>query len=276
MTGSLTAPATGGGYALDNHHQAAPAHHRALAELLDPHTIGRIAGLRKVSVGVRCLEVGAGGGSIARWLAGQVGEAGEVVACDLKPEQIGSHPRLTTVAHDLQGPESLAGAVGTGFDLVVARLTLAHLPSRRTVLHRLAELLAPAGVLLVEDWAALRDDVVVSAPDPQAAALYQRYQHAAATTFDDSGADRSWACRIHVAMLEEGLAGVETVIHGGYWSGGGPGMRLVAAIASQLRPSLLAAGLSVAELDRLGELLPDPSLVVRGHPLYSTSGRRAG
>jgi hypothetical protein len=65
------------------------------------------------------------------------------------------------------------------------------------------------------------------------------------------------------------------VIHGRYWTGGDPGCRLVAAAAAQLRPKLLAAGMSGPELDRLDALLAEPGLVLHGHPLYSTSGRRA-
>ena len=261
-------------YALDNHHAAATAHHRALADLLDPHTTGRIAGLCDLSTVSRCLEVGAGGGSVARWLAHQVGPYAEVVACDLKPELIGGHPRLRAVAYDLCSSRPAAQVLGDGFDLVLARLTLVHLPQRRAVLHQLAGLLAPGGVLLVEDWAAIRDNVVIAAPSPGAAVLYQRYQHAAAAAFDESGADREWARRIHPTMLQAGLTDVETVVHARYWTGGGPGMRLVAAIQAQLSPRLRAAGLSEAELGQLVALAEDPRLVVHGHPLYSTSGRR--
>lgn len=271
----MTAAAAGQRYALDNHHGAAAAHHRALAELLDPFTTSRITGLCDMSAVDRCLEVGAGGGSIAGWLADRVAPHGEVVACDLKPEQLPPHPRLRPVAHDLSGDDPLLSEVaGAGFDLVVARLTLAHLPRRRTILRRLAGLLAEGGVLLVEDWTALRDDVVVAAPSRRTAELYQRYQHAASSVFDAAGADRTWGRRLHTAMCEEGLTAVETVIHGRYWTGGSAGLRLVGAVAAQLRPRLLAAGMRESELDQLAELLHDPELVVHGHPLYSTSGKR--
>src|SRR5947209_1620322 len=38
-----------------------------------------------VSRGWRCAEIGAGGGSIARWLANRVGMDGKIVATDLDP-----------------------------------------------------------------------------------------------------------------------------------------------------------------------------------------------
>jgi len=263
-------------YVLDNHHRRAADHHAALAELLDPYTRARIRALDSWPRTRRCLEVGAGAGSIACWLADQVGPDGEVVAIDLKPDHIAPHPRLTTVAHDLTGFDPLPEAVTTRrFDLIHARLTLAHLPAREAVLRRLAGLLAPDGMLLVQDWAPLRDGVVVAAPNRPAAELYQRYQHAVGGAFDRAGTDRGWARRIHPSMANAGLADVETQIHGRYWTGGDPGTRLVAAVAAQLRPQLLAAGLTETQLGVLAELLHDPLLVVHGHPLYSTSGRNS-
>ena len=53
-----------------------------LDEAFDPVSIGHLRRLG-VGVGARCLEIGAGSGSIARWLAGVVGPAGHVLALDL-------------------------------------------------------------------------------------------------------------------------------------------------------------------------------------------------
>src|SRR5262245_38238895 len=49
---------------------------------MDPATIRRFMALG-VSQGWRCLEVGAGGGSIVRWLADHVGSTGRVVVIDI-------------------------------------------------------------------------------------------------------------------------------------------------------------------------------------------------
>jgi hypothetical protein len=92
------------------------------------------------------------------------------------------------------------------------------------------------------------------------------------------GSDRTWATTAHQAMVEEGLIDVETVVHGrdraGLWRGGGAGCRLVAAGLAQLRPELIAAGMTSAELDEVRRLLADPAVVLRGHLLYGTSGHR--
>lgn len=57
---------------------------RLLEVCRDPGTIGRLDRLG-VSCGWRCLEVGAGHGSIARWLAERVGPTGSVLAADIDP-----------------------------------------------------------------------------------------------------------------------------------------------------------------------------------------------
>lgn len=263
-------------YALDNHHLVADEHHRALAELLDPGTRQRILSLPCWARVRRCLEIGAGAGSMARWLASEVPSDGIVVACDLKPELIGSHPRLETVRHDLTSGTPLVDVLDRGYDLILARMTLQHLSLRRDLLRELVGMLAPGGTVLVEDWAALRpsDDVVIDAPSQEAEQLFLRCQRAIGAAFDDAGADRSWARRVNRYLRQNGLIDVHTDYGGVYWSGGDPGLRLMATSAAQLRPKLLADGLSEADMDQLADLVNNPELVVHGHPLYATRGTK--
>jgi len=53
---------------------------RLLEKLYDP---GSRARRRLVQPGWRCLEIGGGRGSVAAWLAEQVGDSGEVVVTDI-------------------------------------------------------------------------------------------------------------------------------------------------------------------------------------------------
>ncbi|MFC9324230.1 class I SAM-dependent methyltransferase [Kitasatospora sp. NPDC057015] len=98
--------------------------------------------------GMRCLEVGAGTGTIARWLAGEAG-VDEVLAVDrdvrfLEPYAGGA---LRTLAADVTAPDFAPGR----FDLVHARFVLMHLPEYRQVAARLCGLLAPGGRLVLGD-----------------------------------------------------------------------------------------------------------------------------
>src|SRR5690554_2643285 len=92
--------------------------------------------------GVRCLEVGAGAGSIALWLAEEVGPDGEVIATDNGPDvvnQLPEHAQLQPLLHDIV-TDRLDGL----FDLVHARAVLVHIEQREAVLAKLAGVLAPS------------------------------------------------------------------------------------------------------------------------------------
>lgn len=258
-------------YPLDNAKSKSNEHHAGLAGLLDPFTTARITHLADLA-GKRCLEVGAGGGSIAIWLAERVGPGGSVVATDLKPQHIPQHERLTVLAHDLTAEPIPDGP----YDVIHSRLVLHHLPSRREILRRLVQALAPGGVLINEDWAGDHpDEVLAAAPTPEAAELYTLYLRIAGEkAFAASGTDRGWARRVHQGMMDEGLVNVSTVITATSWTGGSMGARMTAAIADQVRDKLLAAGMTVEQLEQLRELLDDPRLAVFTFPLYSTAGWR--
>lgn len=263
-------------YILDNDHDCSSEFHNALAGMLDPVTQARIRDLPLALQGAACLELGAGDGSVALWLADRVGPTGRVVASDVKPMTDPGHPRLGVVAFDLASGEPLAEAFGTGYHLIHARLTLSHVPGREALLAELARLLTPGGWLLIEDWAPYRTDPVISAPDQAAAQLVNAYVRTVGRVFDTAGTDPVWGRRIHAAMLAAGLAGVNTQITGRYWRGGDPESRHTLAVMTQLRAELLAAGMTADQLERLSALLADPELVVHGHPLYSTAGQRPG
>lgn len=113
--------------------------------------------LRAVGVGAGwvCLEVGAGGGSVARWLAEQVGAAGRVVATDIDTRFLGHlRPPVEIRCHDI-----LADPLEWGsYDLVHCRSLLSHLPDPSAALSRMAEALRPGGWLVAEqnDYSTLR------------------------------------------------------------------------------------------------------------------------
>jgi SAM-dependent methyltransferase len=255
-------------YALDNAHPDAPVHHAALAAMFDPYTTARLRQERHLK-GKRCLEIGAGGGSIALWLAEQVGDDGSVLATDTKPHLIPVHPRLGLLRHDIATQPLPDGL----WDVVHARLVLSHLPNRREILGRLVDHLAPGGLLLVEDWTP-RVDAVLCAPGVREERAYIRFQETLARVFAAAGTDRSWGRRLHEVMLGYGLRPVRTEVHAKAWPGGSAGARLVQACIQELRPRLIDAGATEQELRRVHELLDDPRLVLHGHPMYSTSGQR--
>ncbi|GIH14737.1 class I SAM-dependent methyltransferase [Rugosimonospora africana] len=262
-------------YALNNLGEYANQHHESLAALLDPGSRSRTLELLGGSLeGKTCLEVGAGHGSFALWLADQVGPQGQVIAIDLRPERIPQHDRLTSLQRDVTQFEPVPQGPA---DFVHTRLTLQHIPQREAVLHWLVsdEVLKPGGVLLVEDWDASRTDVVMDAPTPEDRDRFNRFQDfMGREVFAGRGTDRTWARRVHGRMVAEGLTDVHTVMSGQSWIGGGAGGRMVAASVWQTYSVLLAAGASEDELQGIIALLDDPRLVLSSHLLYSTGGTK--
>lgn len=103
-----------------------------------------------VKQGWRCLEIGAGAGSVARELAGRVGTGGEVVAADIVTRFLGAVPANVTVLTANLVTDDL-DLTGGGFDLIHGRAVLVHIPERDQIVGRLAECLKPGGVLFLEE-----------------------------------------------------------------------------------------------------------------------------
>ncbi|MEU4562742.1 methyltransferase [Actinoplanes sp. NPDC023936] len=257
-------------YSFDNDDPAAALRHDLLAEILDPVTFDRLGAAGDLR-GRRCLEAGAGGGSVASRLAALTGPTGRVLATDLNPRHLPDDQGYEVSRHDLTGEP----IPDPPWDLIHARLVLAHLPDREHILVRLADALAPGGILLIEEWLSAYPHVVLHAPDAAAAELVERYHRIVVDRLlPANGADPAWAGRVHAAMLAAGLTAVHTEIRAESWAGGTAGARLIAVNVAQVGDGLRAAGFTEPELDRLCRLAGDPGLVIRGHLTYSTVGRR--
>jgi SAM-dependent methyltransferase len=121
---------------------------RLMSALLDPSSEFHL--LRTgVTTGWRCLEIGAGNGSLSQWLAHRVGSAGHVIASDIRTDLMDGlaggnlEVRRFDVVHD-EPPEA-------PYDLIAIRALLHHLPDRRAVVARMASWLKPGGWLFVQE-----------------------------------------------------------------------------------------------------------------------------
>lgn len=162
-------------YLLEHDWEQEPHRLQLLENHADPTTIRRLEA-SGVTTGWRCLEVGAGRGSIACWLSRQVGATGHVTALDLDTALLNwlHEPNVEVVEGDvleIEYPEE-------SFDLIHSRLVLMHIPERRRAIERMVSWLAPGGWLVVEelDWMAIQVD-----RDPDRAAMFRAYQDALPT-----------------------------------------------------------------------------------------------
>src|SRR5215471_16911711 len=106
-------------YAFDNAWHKARQRLELLEQCLDPGTFRRLRSLG-IAAGWQCLEVGAGGGSVAQWLCSQVGASGRVTAIDMDTRFLDAlhEPNLEVRAHNLISdrlPEN-------SFDLIHTRM----------------------------------------------------------------------------------------------------------------------------------------------------------
>ena len=121
---------------------------RTIEREFDPASRQRLlaAGLR---AGRRCLEVGAGAGSILAWMSEIVGPSGLVCAVDLSTKFLA---RQWPAHVDLQQADiRTAPLEQESFDLVHARYVLIHLPDFEAALARLLACLKPGGSLVIEE-----------------------------------------------------------------------------------------------------------------------------
>ncbi len=119
-----------------------------LEHALDPSTFRRLETIG-VAPGWRCLDLGAGGGTVCGWLSPRVGPNGRVVALDLDARFLRMLPceNVEIREENVVDAELPAGA----FDLVHTRWTLLHIPQREQVLEKLAAALRPGGTLFLEE-----------------------------------------------------------------------------------------------------------------------------
>jgi ubiquinone/menaquinone biosynthesis C-methylase UbiE len=121
---------------------------RLMSDLLDPSS--RFHLLRAgVTEGWRCLEIGAGNGSLSAWLARQVGPSGRVIASDIRTDLMDGigNGNLAVVKFDVVCDEP----PDAPYDLVAARAVLHHLPQRRAVIGRMARWLKPGGRIFIQE-----------------------------------------------------------------------------------------------------------------------------
>jgi SAM-dependent methyltransferase len=257
-------------YSFDNDDPESVGRHSHLSDILDAFTFQRLSTVGDLT-GKRCLEVGAGGGSVARWLAERTGPTGDVLATDLNVRHLPVDEGFRVRRHDLVSEPVPDGP----WDLIHARLVLLHIPQREEVLARLAGSLAPGGALVIEDWATEFGNLVLAAPDAETAGVIEHYRDLLVNrVLPGRGNDPTWAARVHQKMVDIGLVDVDTAIESASWPGGSPGAVLIAVNVAQLRDDFIAAGFSEERIEQLYSAVQDPRLVVRGHFTYSTIGRR--
>jgi len=258
-------------YLLDNRQEEAGDRFTALAALYDPVTTRHFDALG-LAEGWRCLEVGAGGGSVVRHLSARVGPTGRVLATDIEPrflEPLRDLGNVDVARHDVVVDPLPEGE----FDLIHARLVLVHVPERLEAIRRLVKALRPGGWLLVEDA-----DATLSQPclDPQTddERLANRVRAGLTEMLGVRGVDVTFARRLPRLLQEAGLVDVaaEACLPLA------DGVRLLErANVLQLQDMFLEEQIvTKEELEHYLIRLEDPTFLLAGIFLMSVWGRTPG
>lgn len=224
---------------------------RRLEAIADPTTLATFDHIG-VGAGWRCLEVGAGAGSVARSLAARVGPAGQVVATDIDLEFLASHaaPNLEVRRGDVLADE----LEPQRYDLVHTRHLLAHVASRADeVIDRLAAAVAPGGWLVVED-VDLATPMLVSASDADQRAFDAVFE-AFESVLRGRGGDAHIGRRLPALFERSSLVDVEVDAKVAYSRGGDDATAMMLGSLAAVRPALIDAGVAPDALDRVAALL---------------------
>jgi SAM-dependent methyltransferase len=239
---------------------------RLLEEFHDPLTAAQLDAIG-VGDGWRCLDVGAGAGSVTRMLAERVGSIGAVLAVDLDTgllEGLASD-RVQVRRHDLLS-EPLPEAA---FDLVHARLLLMHLPSRFEILRRLTRAARPGG------WVAAIDPdfttVAVAPTNP----TWERTWKVFFDALSAGGWDPGYGASLSGDLRAVGLVDVRADYVVSTDTGGRLIARLLSLTLERLRERMAALGASDEEIDEARRVLEDPANKITSPTTCVAQARRA-
>jgi ubiquinone/menaquinone biosynthesis C-methylase UbiE len=213
--------------------------------LFDPGTIGCLERIG-VAEGWRCLEIGAGYGSIAAWLTDRVGP-GCVTATDIRGEYLTRlrqrlEARATVLEHDVTSEPLPIHE----FQLVHARFVLEHVPERTAVVSKLVDALVPGGWILIED--------ADFCPCAAVGGAYGDVMAAFVAAMDMTGTDYGWTSRLPDIMNDADATVVEACGSIRFFAGASAEAEFWAANWLDVRDRLHSVGLSDDTLEAgLGE-----------------------
>ncbi|WP_394825539.1 class I SAM-dependent methyltransferase [Pendulispora albinea] len=211
-----------------------------------------------------CLEMGAGAGSMAYWLAERC-PRGHVVAADIDPRYLdaGRAPNLEIATIDLVRE----GFPRASFDLIHTRLVLSHIPQRDEILKRAVTWLKPGGSIVVEDYYVL----------PLEHFPYEEMKRvfgAFVQTLSTQGSDGHWARRIPAKLASFGIGEMRIVSSPVTIGLGQPADEVWHLGFEQFAPHLVKNGSLTADQVAAYRALSKPDAIDVPWIQISVSGRR--
>jgi 2-polyprenyl-3-methyl-5-hydroxy-6-metoxy-1,4-benzoquinol methylase len=155
-----------------------------------------------IAQGWRCLEIGAGAGSIAKWLCRQVGESGRVIATDIETGFLQGfrRPQLEVRVHDIATDE-----LETNFyDLIHVRHVLMHIHEREKALQKIADAIKPGGWAVIEESDFLTNQAA-SSNSTDAQFLYHDVMQEIYRVYANNGMDLHFGAKVFHELRSVGM-----------------------------------------------------------------------
>jgi SAM-dependent methyltransferase len=239
-----------------------------LQGLHDEASIRRLLALG-VAPGRHCLELGAGAGSIARWMADQVGPTGTVTAVDRDTSQLhqlGESPHVSVVEDDIA---TMAFPPAT-YDVIHSRSVLMHVDAATAVVSRLVPALRPGGAVLFEEADGAPALAAVDPPPPFVAVMVPLARR------------WTWARQLPELLARLGMTDITDDVRDGPLTGGTSvgafwqhTLRSIRVFLTDPAPLPGAAPVTDdATVDAMLALLDDPTFVMPFATRHNVSARR--
>jgi SAM-dependent methyltransferase len=256
-------------YLLANAAAEAGERFAALSATFDPITFGHLDA-RGIGPGWTCWEVGAGGPSVAGWMAGRVGPTGRVVATDIDTSWlVDLAPNVDVRVHDV----ATDAPPGDGFDLVHARLVLVHVPDRARALANMVASLRPGGWLVLEDFDPMLVPDACLEPSTEDHHRANKIRQGFLQLLDSRGVDLRYGRSLPRVLRDAGLDDV--VAHAAFPVADPATRRLEVANVRQVADALVGAGhATAAEIEQHLAAVTSGRIDVATPPLVTARGRR--
>jgi ubiquinone/menaquinone biosynthesis C-methylase UbiE len=227
-----------------------------------------------VTAGLRCLDVGCGGGDVTLDLASLVGPTGHVVGVDVDATEI---ELARADSEQVDSIEFRVGDLGDGlgeeeYDVVYARFVLTHLDDPESAVRTMRRALRPGGRLVVEDI-----DFRGSFCEP-ASAAFERYEEIYEKAARANGGDPWIAPRIPAMLLRAGFERVQPhVVQVADLAGESklmPALTLEAITGTALRHGVATAEEIDVIVEELYALARDPTTYVANPRMVQVIGTK--
>ena len=256
-------------YIFDDKSEEREYHRLRLVEAANDSTTIALLVETGIRPGWHCLELGAGAGSILRWLGHRVGPGGLAVGIDKNTVYLKGFDQPPFQVHEGMYPEM---SMEQSFDLLHARYVLIHNRNDRAILEHMLNCLKPGG------WAVFEEPDFTSAtlPGREKETPEARVNRAICRMFDNVGLHPDYALLLPQKLEKAGfeIIRIQSIMH--LCPGGSPMAQVMGESALVLQDEYCRTGLcSPEDIQQYVRLSQDPTHWTLYHSTTSAIARKS-